>query len=68
MCSNSDADSSSKLTDLGKAANPHVTVSSKVAKGPEVTSHVTICGFRQSRKFPCEFLNECFLQETFFSK
>jgi hypothetical protein len=43
-----DADSCSKLADFGKATNLHVIVGSKVAKGPDVASHMTICGLRQS--------------------
>jgi hypothetical protein len=46
-----DADSCSKVADLGKAANLYVTVGSKVADGPYVTSHVTMCGLGQSCKF-----------------
>jgi hypothetical protein len=60
-----DADSSSKLADLGKAANPHVTVGSKVAEGQDVTSHVTICGFRQSHNFSVNSLMSGFCKKPF---
>jgi hypothetical protein len=55
-----DANSCSKLADLGKAANPHVTVSSKVAKGPDVEKSCDNMRIQAMSQFLCEFLNERF--------
>jgi hypothetical protein len=60
-----DADSCSKLADLGKAANPNVTVCSKVTERPYVTSHVTICRFGQSRNFSANSSTSGFSKKPF---
>jgi hypothetical protein len=51
-----DADAGSKVADLGKAANPHVMVCSKVTGGLYVASHKTKCGFGQNSHFSANSL------------
>jgi hypothetical protein len=60
--------SSPKAAYLGKDANTHVTVCSKVAVGPYVASHVIMSGFGAKQPFLCLLLNEGFLQETYLTK
>jgi hypothetical protein len=62
------ADSGPKAAYLGKDANTHVTVCSKVAVGPYVASHVIMSGFGAKQPFLCLLLNEGFLQETYLTK
>jgi hypothetical protein len=59
------ADSGSKVAYLGKAANPRVTVCSKVADGPYVACHVTMCGFGQNRHFSANSLTSGFSMKPF---
>ena len=47
------ADSGPKAAYLGKDANTHVTVCSKVAVGPYVASHMIMSGFGANQPFLC---------------
>jgi hypothetical protein len=63
-----EADSPPKQADLVKVTFSHVTVGPKVAKGPDVASHMTSADLGSKLPFSRKFLNEWVLQETFLAK
>jgi hypothetical protein len=67
-----EAGSPPKQADLVKGAfshvTAHVTVSPKVAKGPDVASHMTSADLGSKSSFSRKFLNKWFQQETSLAK